>query len=199
MLWKRKKINQEEYRHCLVHRLPLNTISKCERSHLKLIATPRLFRKIWQERLQHKGKQNNNKKGKHLRKRPYHFHTGGQHHLGCINTVASLQLQFYWYFRYQCKRGDVSLSWGLCFVLFCFFTDEESEERRGENSGSPSWSVVQLAIASTSPTSAFHTPPTQHSPQLGKKLHLLFYVKNFPWGERETTTHSDKGASPTNR
>lgn len=87
VLWKRKKTNQEEYQHCLARRLPLNTVSKCERLHLKLIAMPRLFRKIWQQTIQQKGIKNNN--GKHLRKRPYHFHTGGQHHLGCINTVAS--------------------------------------------------------------------------------------------------------------
>lgn len=55
--------------------------------------------------------------------------------------------------------------WG---VIFISFTDEETEGRRGENSGSPSWSVIQLAIEATSPTSAFHPPPTQRSPQVGK-------------------------------
>lgn len=59
--WKRRKINQAEYQAGSARRLPLNTISKCERLHLKLIATPRLFRKIWQEKLQQTGKQNNNK------------------------------------------------------------------------------------------------------------------------------------------
>lgn len=66
--------------------------------------------------------------------------------------------------------------------LFLFFTDEDTESRRGENSGSPSWSVVQLATLATSPTSAFHTPPTQQSIELGKAA-FAFYVKNFPWGK----------------
>lgn len=61
VLWKRRKINQAAYQDGSACRLPLNTISKCERLHLKLIATPRLFRKIWQEKLQQEGKQNNNK------------------------------------------------------------------------------------------------------------------------------------------
>lgn len=61
VLWKRRKINQAEYQDGSVCRLPLNTICKCERLHLKLIASPRLFRKLWQEKLQQEGKQNNNR------------------------------------------------------------------------------------------------------------------------------------------
>lgn len=134
VLWKRKKINQEEYRHCLVRRLPLNTISKCERSHLKLIATPRLFRKIWQETLQQKGKQNN-KKGKQLRKRPYHFHTGGQHHLGCINTVASLQLQSFTDTLGISTRGRMYRYLGV-YLLF-FLQTKNLKKGEGKIQGHP--------------------------------------------------------------
>lgn len=183
VLWKRRKINQAEYQDGSERRLPLNTISKCERLHLKLIATPRLFRKIWQEKLQREAKQNNNKEREKrpyffLRKSPYHFHTGGQHHLGCINTAVSQAAAVSVIFCASAQKGGCILilefSFLLVWVVF-FVLDGETEGRRGEISRSPSWPVIQLAIEAMSPTSAFHTPPTQHSPQLGKAA-VVFYV-----------------------
>lgn len=86
----------------------------------------------------------------------------------------------------------------LFFFFIFIFTDEDTESRREENSGSPSWSVVQLATLATSPTSAFHTPPTQQSVELGKAA-FAFYVKNFPWGREEKTALLNNSAFLTIR
>lgn len=183
VFWKRRKINQAEYQDGSARRLPLNTISKCERLHLKLTATPRLFRKIWQEKLQQERKQNNNKERE---KDLISFWEKAliTSTLEVNITLAALTLlclrlqQFQWNFGYQHKRGDVSLSWSLVFSFcFLFFLDVETKGRRGEISRSPSCSAVQLAVGTMSPTSAFHTPPTQSSPQkAGKSCSWFFNV-----------------------
>lgn len=106
-----------------------------------------------------------------LGKSPYHFQIGGQHHLACINTAVSQAAEVPVIIWVSAQKGgcililefSFLLVWGVDSVL-----DEETEGRRGEISRSPSWSVIQLAREAMSPTSAFHTPPTQHSPQLGK-------------------------------
>lgn len=106
-----------------------------------------------------------------LRKSPYHCHAGGQHHLGCINTAVSqaAAVPVILWVSAQKRGWILILEFSLFgFVLGFFFLDAETEGRRGEISRSPSWSEVQLATEATSPTSAFPTPPTQHSPQLGK-------------------------------
>lgn len=72
---------------------------------------------------------------------------------------------------------ELSFLVGLGLVFFFFVLDRETEGRKGEISRSPSWSVIQLAIEAVSPTSAFHTPPTQHSPQLGKAAVVFLCLK----------------------
>lgn len=136
VLWKRRKINQAEYRDCSARRLPLNTISKCERLHLKLIATPRLFRKVWQEKLQQGGKQNNNReREKDLisfwEKALITSTLEVNITLAALTPLCLRLQQFQWYFGYQHKRGDVSLSWSLVFCFASFSGCRNWRKERG--------------------------------------------------------------------